>query len=124
MSKKIRGIVRSIGAVIVGFCHLAYLAIGLIGLVICYDIARTLFGRFAAFLGIILFPMTLAVSPWIALLKWGAWKPLAVIYGGGIAVTLIFGLGNFLVEEFEEPRLEGFDYGPFRPEDQEEELEK
>lgn len=108
----------------VGFGHLAYLAIGLIGLVICYDIARILFGRFAAFLGIIIFPITLAVSPWIALLKWGAWKPLAVIYGGGIAATLIIALGNILAEEFEEPRPEGFDYGPYIPEDQEEELEK
>jgi len=103
----------------VGFSHLAYLGIGLIGLVLCYDIARILFGKFAAFLGLIFFPITLVFAPWIALLKWGAWKPLAVIYGGATGVSLIMMLGNILVENFEEPRFNGFDYGPYIPEDQE-----
>lgn len=119
MSKKIRDAISIIGTLILGLGYLSYLAVGLIGLVICYDIARTLFGRFAAFLGIILFPITLAVSPLLALLKWGTWKPLAIIYGGAITATLIIWLGNTLKEKFEE--FEDTGYGEWISEIEQEE---
>jgi hypothetical protein len=69
---------------------------GLWGLILSVAIVNYAAGFGGVVIGFFLFPVTLFSAPWYALVQWGSWYPLAVIYGGGIFSSILFGLGKLL----------------------------
>jgi len=72
---------------------------GIISLIICIGIVREVFGPAVSFLSLIIFPVLLTVAPWYALVAWGNWFPLVVVYGMGITVTILFHISSRLTGE-------------------------
>jgi putative effector of murein hydrolase LrgA (UPF0299 family) len=70
------------------------LIFGIWDLRICYSIVNQVAGSLVAYLGFIIAPVVFAVAPWYALIAWGKWFPLVIIYGGGILVVMLFKLGK------------------------------
>lgn len=72
----------------------AYLAVGVGGLFLCVRWVLGALGAAAAVGAALLFPVTLAVVPWIAALTDGAWAPLLVVYGGTFAAGALHALAR------------------------------
>lgn len=70
----------------------AWSVVGLSGLALGLQIAHALAGVWGLLVASVLFPLTLAVAPWYALLAWESWLPVAVVYGGASLATLLLGL--------------------------------
>lgn len=75
---------------------LAYLAVGFGGLFLCVRFVLGALGGAAAVLAAVLFPLTLAVAPWVALFRDGAWGPLAAVYGGILVAGLLHAVARTL----------------------------
>ena len=73
---------------------------GIISLIICVGIVKEVFGSVVSFLGLIIFPVLLTVAPWYALVAWGNWFPLVVVYGVGITITILFHISKRLTGEY------------------------
>ncbi len=67
---------------------------GLWGFIIEVAIVNQVAGFWGLVVAFMLLPITLAVTPWYALVAWGNWFPLVIVYGGGIVGTLFFGIGS------------------------------
>ena len=86
----LRGISVFLGRVV-------YIGCGFWGLWLCFQFLTDIFVQWAflvAVLGMLLFPVTAALTPWAMLIMDGDWLPIAVIYGGGIAGTVLVKLGG------------------------------
>lgn len=44
----------------------------------------------------VLFPLTLVVVPWYALLAYGSWAPMVICYGGIMGGALVLAAGIFI----------------------------
>lgn len=75
---------------------LGYLGFGIWGMILSIRILLEVAGLLAALVGLVLFPLTLAVAPWIGLVAEGSWTALLVVYGGGLLAGLLHALGNAL----------------------------
>ncbi len=75
---------------------LGYMAFGAWGLFLSVRILLEVAGTAVAILGFLLFPVSLAVAPWIGLFAQGSWTALLVVYGGGLAAGLLHAVGNAL----------------------------
>ena len=75
---------------------LTMLAGGLVSLVICVGIVKEVFGPVVAFLSLVIFPVLIAVAPVYALVSWGNWFPVAVVYGIWIVVMALFGIARLI----------------------------
>lgn len=75
---------------------LTYVLVGLVGLILCIRFVLSSLGVVAALAAIILFPLTLALVPWIALLGDAAWTPFLVVYGGLFAAGVLHAIARGL----------------------------
>ncbi len=71
-----------------------YFVAGLWGFFISLGIIRDAWGFFGAVLAFILAPFTLTLAPWYAGFAHGNWFPVLLVYGGGIAGTVLFAIGS------------------------------
>lgn len=81
--------------IVVGITSLV--AVQIIGLILCFQIASQV-SPTLAYLGLWLFPVLLVVAPFYALLAWGVWIPLALIYGGSIISFSSYYFGQQILE--------------------------
>jgi len=59
------------------------------GLMLGLSIAYALAGVAGLLVASVLFPMTVALSPWYALLESADWMPLLVVYGGAVLSVVL-----------------------------------
>lgn len=69
--------------------YIAFAVFGLWGVIIDFQIVSQVFGSQAAFMSLIILPITYIVAPLYALIEWGFWFPLLIGYGG-MAVVMVF----------------------------------
>lgn len=75
------------------FLVLAWIGIVIFGiwdLRITYAIVNEVAGPIVAYISFLIAPIIFVLAPWYALIAWGDWHPLVIIYGGGVLVTLLF----------------------------------
>ena len=72
---------------------------GFYSLFICWSIVREALGPVVASLSLIIFPLVLFISPIYALIAWGRWFPLILVYGLGWLVGMLFWAANLLTGE-------------------------
>ena len=87
---------QTLGDMLKGLAYLIFIVCGLWGFILELSIIYQAVGLWLVIVGIVLFPVTLAVAPWYALIAYGNWFPLALIYGGGIAGSIIGSIGSRL----------------------------
>ena len=87
-----------IGYVFFGAGFLVWLVAGLWGLFICLRIISVELGFIGTIFAFMLFPATVAVAPWYIGLKFAYWFPVILIYGGGFAGTIFYGIGTFFID--------------------------
>ena len=73
---------------------LAYLTAWSAGLLLCVRFVLGALGALAAAVSLFLFPLTLLLAPWAALLRDGAWAPLLTVYGGTFVAGLLHALAR------------------------------
>lgn len=73
---------------------LSYLGFGVWGVVLTVRALLEIAGLIAALAGLALFPLTLAVVPWVELQASGDPVALVVVYGGGLFSVVLHWLGN------------------------------
>jgi len=71
-----------------------YFVAGLWGLLISLGIVVDELGFIGGVIGFMFFPVTLAFAPWYAGLAYGIWFPVILVYGGGIAAAVLYGIGS------------------------------
>jgi len=71
---------------------------GIYSLAICLAIVKAVFGEVVAYLSLLVFPVLLALAPWYALLAWGNYRPLLIVYGIGITTTIVFHLAKWIMK--------------------------
>lgn len=69
---------------------------GLWGFIIELAIVNHVAGFWGVVVGIMILPVTLVAAPWYALVAWGNWTPLIIVYGGGIAGGAFFWIGSLI----------------------------
>lgn len=89
----VRSIIGGIFKIIGG---IAYVGFGIWGLIIVLSIINQAAGFWGVVIGFFIFPVTLVAAPWYALVAWGTWFPLIVVYGGGIGASIFYGLGSVI----------------------------
>lgn len=67
----------------------SYVVVGVWGLLLCVRFVLGGLGVAAAVAAGLLFPLTLAVVPWVAVVTDGTWPPLLVVYGGMFGAGLL-----------------------------------
>lgn len=86
---------------------LSYLGFGAWGVVLVVQALLELAGFLAALAGLVLFPLALAVVPWIELASDGDPMTLAVVYGGGLVSVALHWLGSAMRRGAERPGGDG-----------------
>jgi len=89
----VRSIIGKIFKIIGG---IGYGVFGIWGLIIILSIINQIAGFWGVVIGFFIFPVTLVAAPWYALVAFGTWFPLFVVYGGGIGASIFFGLGSVI----------------------------
>ena len=92
MKKLIANCFQYLGGIILVF-------FGLYGIFLGYVTNYKLMGPISLFFSTILLQVTLFISPWIALIKWGEWWSLFVVYVLGALSMLFFTIGDFLTSQ-------------------------
>ncbi len=69
---------------------------GIWGFIVELAIVNHVAGFWGVVIGIMILPVTLVAAPWYALIAWGNWIPLAIVYGGGITAAVFFGVGSLI----------------------------
>lgn len=86
------GILKVLGGI-------AFAIFGLWGLIIELAIINQVAGFWGVVIGFILLPVMFVVAPWYALVEWGNWFPLLIVYGGGILAATLFGIGSAIASD-------------------------
>ena len=73
---------------------IGYVVFGIWGLIIILSIINHAAGFWGVVIGFFILPVTFVAAPWYALVAFGTWFPLLVVYGGGIGASIFFGLGS------------------------------
>ena len=73
---------------------LSYVVTGLAGLSLCFRWLLGSLGVLAGLAGVVLFPVTLAVVPWVALLRDRRFAPAVVVYGGLLLAGILHWLAR------------------------------
>jgi len=76
--------------------YLVYLIAGGWGMFICLTIISQELGFIGGCIAFMFFPVALAFAPWYAVMKYGYWFPVFLIYGGGLAGTILYGIGSLI----------------------------
>ena len=71
---------------------------GLWGFIIELTILCQVAGFGGVVIGFMLFPVMFLAAPWYALVAWGNWFPLLIVYGGGILAAVLFGIGSAIAD--------------------------
>lgn len=87
---------KGIGSFFVILGYIAYAIFGVWGFIIELAIVNHAAGFWGVVIAFIIAPVTLVAAPWYALVAWGNWLPLLIIYGGGIFATVLCGIGTAL----------------------------
>jgi len=72
---------------------------GLWGLIVLVGVVNEVAGFFGVVVGFMLFPVMFVVAPFYALVAWGNWLPLIIVYGGGILTAILYGIGSLISGE-------------------------
>lgn len=81
---------KAIQSIFLVLAWIGVVVFGIWDLRISYAIVREVAGSIIAYISFLVAPITFALAPWYALIAWGDWHPLVIIYGGGILITLLF----------------------------------
>lgn len=73
---------------------ITYFVFGLWGFIISLSIVNAVAGFWGVVIGFFIFPITFVVAPWYALISWGTWHPLMIVYGGFIIATVLHSIGS------------------------------
>lgn len=73
---------------------IAFVVFGLWGFIIELSIINYIAGFWGVVIGFMILPATLIATPWYALIAWGNWFPLLIVYGGWIIGMALFGIGS------------------------------
>ena len=91
--KSLRGDLSAYLLVALLFIDLAYFIVyALYSLAFLCIISYAIGGWPVIIVGLIFFVITVWIAPIYAVVAWGYWMPLAVVYGGGLIVLLLKGL--------------------------------
>jgi len=77
-----------------GAGYVAWVIFGIWGFLLDLAIVNQAAGFWGVVAGIFLLPVTFVAAPLYAGVAWGNWFPLFVGYGGGIAATILVGVGS------------------------------
>ena len=72
---------------------LIWFVCGIWGAFICFGIVQDALGTIVAVFGLFVFPALFSLAPIYAGIGLGDWFPLMLVYGGGIAGMVLFGIG-------------------------------
>lgn len=86
----------SVGGILKILAVIAYFIFGIWGFIISIAIVNYAAGFWGVVIGFFIFPVTLCAAPWYALVEWGTWYPLIIIYGGGLFSSALWGLGYLI----------------------------
>ena len=86
----------SIGGIFKIIAMVSYFIFGIWGLIVSVAIVNYTAGFWGVVIEFFIFPVTLIAAPWYALVEFGTWYPLVVIYGGGIFSSLFFCIGTLI----------------------------
>ena len=78
--------------------HIVFVIFGLWGFIIELTILYQVAGFDGVVIGFILLPVMFLAAPWYALVAWGHWFPLLIVYGGGILAAVLFGIGSAIAD--------------------------
>lgn len=76
-----------------------FLISGIIGLIVCLSIVVEVAGFLGFIIAFFIFPVTLLVAPWYALIAWKQWFPLAITYGGTILSWIFYTISSLISGE-------------------------
>lgn len=93
-SRDKRKLRSGLGGVLIAVAYVVYVISGLAGFVIELMIVSEVAGFWGVVLGITLLPAVLLAAPWYALVAWGNWLPLLVVYGGLVSATILYVVGS------------------------------
>lgn len=85
---------NTLGSIFKVLAGIVFAIFGLWGLIIELAIVNQAAGFWGVVIGFLVLPITFAVAPWYALVAWGNWFPLVIVYGGGIAAAALFFIGS------------------------------
>ena len=91
--------VKALGSLLKGVGYVAYFVFGIWGFILSLAIINHAVGFWGSLIAFVIFPVTLVFAPWYALIAYGTWYPLIVIYGGGIFATILAGIGFSIAGE-------------------------
>ncbi|MFC1585031.1 hypothetical protein ACFL5V_05750 [Fibrobacterota bacterium] len=78
---------------------IGYVVFGILGLLMCFAIIIKAAGFWGFIVSFILTPITLIAAPWYALIAWGNWIPVVVVYGGTIFASFFMGIGSLIYDD-------------------------
>ena len=84
------------GSIFKVFGGIAFFIFGLWGLIFELAIVNQAAGFWGVVIGIFILPVTFVAAPWYAIVEWGNWFPLLIVYGGGIVSAIFFGIGSLI----------------------------
>lgn len=90
-----------IGSFLCGCGYLIWFICGMLGFIWELQIVNEIAGFWGVVIGFTILPVTFIATPFYALIAYGDWMPLSVIYGGGIIGTIFVALGvSFIKDKF------------------------
>jgi len=98
MTKLLSQPLKIIGYLLLSIGVLIWVVAGLWGFFLELQIVNKIAGFWGLVIGFTILPITFFVAPFYALIAWGNWIPLVLIYGGGIGGTALYGGGSILIE--------------------------
>ncbi len=87
---------KGLGIIFKGLGIVLWVIFGLISFIISLMIVNEVAGFLGVVIAFVFTPVMLAVVPWYALIAWGNFLPLLIIYGGGIFAGIVFYIGTVL----------------------------
>jgi len=91
IGNRLRG---TVGGILKTIAVIMWIVVGLAGFLLELIIVEEAAGFWGVVLGITFLPAVLLAAPWYALVAWGNWLPLLVVYGGGISAAILYGVGS------------------------------
>jgi hypothetical protein len=88
-----------IGGIFMALGYIAFAIFGLWGFIIELSILHTVAGFGGVVIGFILLPIMFLAAPWYALVAWGTWFPVLIVYGGGIFAVVLLGIGSAITDD-------------------------
>jgi hypothetical protein len=78
---------------------IAFVIFGLWGSILELAIVNHVAGFWGVVIAFTLLPVTFVVAPWYALVAWGNWFPLVIVYGGVMVAAILYGIGSAIARD-------------------------